>query len=221
MDPAHSSGDQDLLVAENEELRDLCCYLDDDRLRLKQSAQKWKDRYYQLYVSSKRQYRCCGPINGQHSTELKETVKQVNACPERAYACVTAPGGALYKSIINELYIIILQLYDLKVQVERDLHHHRQYSQGSPNTQGAKSGMNVMCELILLDNLISVRVHDTADQSTTTNLYSKHVHFSYLAGSMAGVGPEATASLMLFWIKTRHKTVLWSFILVQQIGNQT
>ena len=76
------------------------------------------------------------------------------------HARVTAAGG-VYKSIIYELYIIILQLYDLKVQVERDLHHHDHYSQGSPNTQEVKSGINAMCELTLLDNLLSVRIHKT------------------------------------------------------------
>lgn len=76
MDPAHNSSDQALLVAENEELRDLCCYLDDDRLRLKESARKWKERYYQL--SSISQCKYSGPIKRQCSSELKETAKQVS-----------------------------------------------------------------------------------------------------------------------------------------------
>ena len=100
------------------------------------------------------------------------------------HACVTAAGG-VYKSIIYALYIIILQLYDLKVQVESDLHHHDHYSQGSPNTQEVKSGMNVMCELILLDNLLSVRIHNTTVQSTTTKLYSKHALYTSLTLQVA------------------------------------
>ena len=53
--------------------------------------------------------------------------------------------------------LVHLQLYDLKVQVERDLHHHKHRNQGSPaDTRGAQSGENATCELILLDSLISV-----------------------------------------------------------------
>lgn len=73
----HSTSDRDLLAAENEELRDLCCYLDDDRQRLKESVRKWKNRYYHL--TSKYQYRCCGSTNKQRSTELKQAAKQVSA----------------------------------------------------------------------------------------------------------------------------------------------
>lgn len=75
MDPAHNSSDLALLATENEELRDLCCYLDDDRLRLKESARKWKERYCQ--ISSRSQCRYSGPIKRQCSSELKETAKQV------------------------------------------------------------------------------------------------------------------------------------------------
>ena len=71
----HSRSHHGQLAAENEELQDLCCYLDDDRQRLKQSVHKWKARYYQL--SFKHKYRYCEAISRQHSTELKETAKQV------------------------------------------------------------------------------------------------------------------------------------------------
>ena len=76
MDPAHNCSDQALLAAENEELRDLCCYLDDDRVRLKQSVRKWKERYYQLCFRS--QCANSGPIKRQRSSELKDTAKQVS-----------------------------------------------------------------------------------------------------------------------------------------------
>ena len=83
----HSRSHRDQLATENEELRDLCCYLHQHRQRLKQSVHEWKDRYYQL--SFKHKYRCCGAISRQRSTELKETAKQVRTWFQRTRSTYT------------------------------------------------------------------------------------------------------------------------------------